>query len=434
MSIMTGRTTLPLRSNVSATENEWENNAVRHQLSIALLVAGSAAISSAHAQTATFRLIPNALGANDMSPDGRWIVGTVDAGNCIPGGGYRYDALNDIMLMLPGPGYDAYAVSDDGTVILGAMPDPATDAEIAAIWRESTNEWESLGALPLAMQCPSLSTAYELSGDGSVAVGLSWEGCNGRGFRWTEANGMEELEVLANGSNRASVVSADGSVMAGFAQGSFDRTPAIWGASLNGELADPPNGNVVGEFFGISDDGSVLLGAATVEEGSNGRAVKWTSEGGFEVIGDGSVFSAWVGQAIDIADNGTIVGFDVFLTNRQAWIQPKGEGDLQQLRGYATGLGAEIPPGLQIEVAQAISTDGSRIIGHGFCSGGWIIDIQESPACAADLNGDGVVDGADLASLLAAWGSTNNPADLNGDGVVDGADLASLLSLWNATC
>jgi len=47
----------------------------------------------------------------------------------------------------------------------------------------------------------------------------------------------------------------------------------------------------------------------------------------------------------------------------------------------------------------------------------------------ADLNGDGVVNGADLAALLIQWG-TNGPADLNNDGVVNGADLATLLTNW----
>ena len=52
---------------------------------------------------------------------------------------------------------------------------------------------------------------------------------------------------------------------------------------------------------------------------------------------------------------------------------------------------------------------------------------------AADLNGDGVVDGADLGALLSAWGPCNDPcpADLNGDGMVDGADLGVLLSEWS---
>lgn len=49
--------------------------------------------------------------------------------------------------------------------------------------------------------------------------------------------------------------------------------------------------------------------------------------------------------------------------------------------------------------------------------------------CPADLDGSGVVDGADLAILLAAWG-TSGPGDLDGSGVVDGADLAIVLAAW----
>ena len=48
----------------------------------------------------------------------------------------------------------------------------------------------------------------------------------------------------------------------------------------------------------------------------------------------------------------------------------------------------------------------------------------------ADLNGDGVVDGADLGILLGAWGSAG-PGDLDGNGVVDGADLGILLGAWS---
>ena len=47
-----------------------------------------------------------------------------------------------------------------------------------------------------------------------------------------------------------------------------------------------------------------------------------------------------------------------------------------------------------------------------------------------DLNGDGLVDGADLSILLGAWGTGGVPADLNGDGIVDGADLSIQLGNW----
>ena len=55
-------------------------------------------------------------------------------------------------------------------------------------------------------------------------------------------------------------------------------------------------------------------------------------------------------------------------------------------------------------------------------------DPFETP-CEGDLNGDDVVDGADLGLMLSQWGSDGS-ADLNNDGVVDGADLGLILAAW----
>jgi hypothetical protein len=48
--------------------------------------------------------------------------------------------------------------------------------------------------------------------------------------------------------------------------------------------------------------------------------------------------------------------------------------------------------------------------------------------CVADTNGDGTVDGTDLASVLGSWGLANG--DLTGDGTTDGQDLAVILAFW----
>jgi hypothetical protein len=48
-----------------------------------------------------------------------------------------------------------------------------------------------------------------------------------------------------------------------------------------------------------------------------------------------------------------------------------------------------------------------------------------------DITGDGLVSGADLATLLGSWGPCACcPSDLNGDGAVDGIDIATLLGSW----
>ncbi len=57
-------------------------------------------------------------------------------------------------------------------------------------------------------------------------------------------------------------------------------------------------------------------------------------------------------------------------------------------------------------------------------------------SCPPDFTGNGVIDAADLAGLLGAWGTPGCDGqvtccpDLTGDGAVNAADLAALLGAW----
>ncbi|MCH2145381.1 MAG: hypothetical protein MK082_09590 [Phycisphaerales bacterium] len=53
------------------------------------------------------------------------------------------------------------------------------------------------------------------------------------------------------------------------------------------------------------------------------------------------------------------------------------------------------------------------------------------PGTSSDINGDGLVDGADLTLLLGNWGQPG-ATDLDKDGDTDGADLAQLLGDWGS--
>ena len=61
-----------------------------------------------------------------------------------------------------------------------------------------------------------------------------------------------------------------------------------------------------------------------------------------------------------------------------------------------------------------------------------LITDMRVPGCVGDLDGSGVIDGADLSALLGDWGTNSGPADINGDGLVDGADLSIILSAWGS--
>ncbi len=49
---------------------------------------------------------------------------------------------------------------------------------------------------------------------------------------------------------------------------------------------------------------------------------------------------------------------------------------------------------------------------------------------ARDMNGDGAIDGADVAEVLNYWGRNDPFADVDRNGTVDGADLAEVLNGW----
>ena len=63
-----------------------------------------------------------------------------------------------------------------------------------------------------------------------------------------------------------------------------------------------------------------------------------------------------------------------------------------------------------------------------------IVIISEAPDCPADIDGDGTVNGADLARVLGSWATSDEDADVNEDGTVDGTDLAMILGEWGTIC
>ena len=57
---------------------------------------------------------------------------------------------------------------------------------------------------------------------------------------------------------------------------------------------------------------------------------------------------------------------------------------------------------------------------------------DDCETCPGDANGDGQVNGADLAFVLGWWGTDEASADFNQDGMVDGADLSYVLGYWGS--
>ncbi len=73
---------------------------------------------------------------------------------------------------------------------------------------------------------------------------------------------------------------------------------------------------------------------------------------------------------------------------------------------------------------------GSGPIFHALGEARALVIGDDTVACAADLDVNTMVDAADLAVLLGAWGAVGGSADLNTDGTVNAADLAVMLGAW----
>ena len=102
----------------------------------------------------------------------------------------------------------------------------------------------------------------------------------------------------------------------------------------------------------------------------------------------------------------------------------------------APGKDAEVvyARGLTVQPGATLLTNGIKVVTRNALIQGTV----DNPAniCVVpdvpdpDVNGDGFVNGIDLAFILTYWGSSAPIADLNDDGIVGGADLTIVLSGW----
>ncbi|HZM01117.1 MAG TPA: hypothetical protein VFD43_12790, partial [Planctomycetota bacterium] len=342
----------------------------------------SALAASGPVAAQQFVQLPPGSNALDITPDGEVVVGIDSNGEGLI---WRW-RVDPAPTSVPG-GYFT-AVSDDGTIACGNTTHPGTGELVAGFWSETTG-WQSLGWLPGAggLCGGSMSSAFDISGDGGVVVGLSWESCDARGFLWTDSTGMIELMPLGNGHNRASAISGDGLTIGGFAQGSLARTPAYWSWDATGALINP---NLQGEVYGLNYDGSTSVGTLYFGGGVSPSAfVRDTQTGG--MIDLGSLQSGWAGNATDLSeDSSVIVGFDSQMLNRKAWVWTAGDGIIGlQERLAAQGI-VGVP---NLLTCNAVSVDGTVMVGGGeigggaFGTAGYIAELPTTPALWINLLG-----------------------------------------------
>ncbi len=101
-------------------------------------------------------------------------------------------------------------------------------------------------------------------------------------------------------------------------------------------------------------------------------------------------------------------------------------------------VGGDVRQVASFEVGEGITDNGELIVEVRFSSGEsglYLVQVTSGlGACTADLNGDAIVDFADLNLVLGAFGTPDPSGDVNGDGVTDFADLNLVLGSFGQNC
>jgi len=187
-----------------------------------------------------------------------------------------------------------------------------------------------------------------------------------------------------------------------------------------------PEGGGQGAYLGTCGDGETIVSALGIDvsiNNSNTRGVTGSNGG----TGSG----AGVTTGLEVKIPLSLMGYAGGPIKVCAFINGQGHDYLSnQFLGGVDGLknlscGSE-DCSVYIDPR---NVDLSQVAGNQY----FVIGKLPPPPCPADLTGDGLVNGADLALVIGTWGPCAGcPSDLTGDGVVNGADLALVIGTWGA--
>jgi len=200
---------------------------------------------------------------------------------------------------------------------------------------------------------------HGMSADGSIMVGTFITGDKkDTAFRWTSAGGIEEI----GGNMDAVLISRDGKTIAGSALDSQgNRNAAIWMGSKNwkslgGVPGGVPSNASLSEAFGVSADGSVIVGQAKVAN-TRLHAFRWDARSGMSDLG--VLVKDTSSYATEVSANGNaVIGWTEDLTVASH------VGDLHGGVVFVDGVARFIHPYGWAGTAYATNDVGSTIVGR----------------------------------------------------------------------
>lgn len=332
--------------------------------------------ASVWAQSATFQMLPSPAGPtwSNYALSNNGAVMAANYGGEI----YRWTAKNGFADLGPGDfRSSSIGISNDGSTIISSRIGPDGNGN-PAIWKGATG-WTNLGHPSNGCSMDQeWGSGYDLSGNGSVAVGLAWYCPGAEAFQWSQKSGMKSLGHPHGASSRASAISADGGTIVGFYEDPKQgfRRPVRWVSGKSDLLA---GAHTPGEATGVSSDGSQIVGQAATAKGS--YAFYYTQQHGLVSLGTVSGVASDQSFANAVANKALTVGWsgDPFGSGIEAFIWGP-HFKILSLRKYLKNHGAKIPANISLTTAIDISADGSTIVGEwqdaAFNQGGWIAHLK----------------------------------------------------------
>ncbi len=268
-------------------------------------------------------------------------------------------------------------VTSDGKYISGTMTNPETGKDEMARYDTTTKTWTYLGGLKASSDA-TLSSAWGMSSDGKVIVGLGWQTSGtGHGIVWREGDGITDLgSTVAERSSRANSVNDSGDIIVGWQDNDYgDRQGVYWKNGVQVPLTDN-DGMPTGEAVAVTPDGKTIIGF------TYDNPFIWNETAGYTKITHPD--PDYAGGAASITDDGkTVVGY-FRPWNGQAvtgegfiYTQEKGRVELNE---YIASLGID-NQGITFALPMAISPNGKYITGVGRTDDdivGFVIKLPDS--------------------------------------------------------
>ncbi len=302
-------------------------------------------------------------------------------------------------------GSAAFGVTADGKTVVGVAVNQ--EFQIGFLWREDE------GMIPMASEYGLVSYAFAVNDDGSVVVGEYFDLYDDddiyRPFAWSPPEqflNLSSLTVLEDNAHTfAADVSAAGSVIVGQTISDHGLEAFIW-TTANGMrgLGDLPGGSFFSEANAVSADGTRIAGRATGERGE--EAFLWDAEQGIVGLGFLDEDAPWSRAMAMSPDARFIVGESATTAGTVAFLWTPA-GGMREI--------GDLPGGIGLSVADAVSADGSVIVGVGHDDAGQHAIYWSEPTgliTVADL-----LERQGLADQLAGWRLTY-AHDLSDDGRV----------------